>query len=70
MVDYTKFREYLCKRRLQSVSIESYLRDIGQFCDYIEKSGITDVDQVTEQEIGPVLRLYDAKGTGPGKHAA
>ena len=50
MINTQQFKEYLIQRKLRNVSIDSYMRDIEQFCDYLSQTGVNDIGQVTGQD--------------------
>ena len=65
MVNMEQFREYLCKRNLRAVSIDSYMRDVGQFCKHLESEGVTEIDKVTESDIRQYCGYMERCGLAP-----
>jgi len=57
-----QFREYLIRRNLRAVSIDSYMRDVEQFQEYLVRQGITEINQVTEQDIGRYCEYMEKRG--------
>ncbi len=51
MINTQQFKQYLQQRKLRAVSIDSYMRDIEQFCDYLTHAGIYHISEITGHEI-------------------
>lgn len=51
MINTQQFKEYLIQRKLRNVSIDSYMRDIEQFGDYLVQTGVSDIGQVNGQDM-------------------
>lgn len=65
MVNMDEFREYLNNRSLRAASIDSYMRDTEQFCDYLLKEGIEDISRVTEKEVRRYCEYMAGRGLAP-----
>ena len=65
MINTQQFKEYLTQRKLRNVSIDSYMRDIEQFCDYLKQTNVADISQVTAQEIGWYCDHMTKRGLAP-----
>lgn len=65
MINLEQFKEYLNQRRLRSVSVDSYIRDTEQFCDYMKSTGVASMGCVTEQEIRQYCAYMMKRGLAP-----
>jgi integrase/recombinase XerD len=65
MVNIEQFREYLSKRNLRAVSIDSYVRDVEQFCKYLEREGVTEMSRVTERDVRRYCEYMTRRGLAP-----
>lgn len=65
MINTQEFKEYLVQQKLRNVSIDSYMRDIEQFCDYLKQSEIRDINLVTACEIGRYCDHMTKRGLAP-----
>jgi len=65
MVNMDQFREYLTNRSLQAVSIDSYMRDVLQFCEYLGQEGIAEIGRVTPQEVRQYCGHMARRGLAP-----
>jgi len=65
MVNIEEFREYLSKRNLRIVSIDSYARDVEQFCEYLEREGVTEIGRVTDKDIRRYCEYMTRRGLAP-----
>ena len=61
-----EYREYLTeKRRMSANTISSYLRDITQFCVFLDENGKGDLAEVTKEDIRLFFSLLEANGRSP-----
>ncbi len=65
MIDLELFRQYLKQRKLTSVSIDSYMRDVEQFCGCVAARGIEDMDCVTKDDIRRYCDHMEERGLAP-----
>lgn len=64
MKDYKEqFRQYLIEdKKVSANTLESYIRDICQFDDYLAHMGIDDVVKVNNNDIREYIKYLEAKG--------
>jgi integrase/recombinase XerD len=65
MVNLDLFREYLNQNSLKNISIESYMRDIEQFCKYLKRMKVTDICQTDTGEVERYCAFLLQKGLAP-----
>jgi|AGTN01.2.fsa_nt_gi Site-specific recombinase XerD len=65
MVNLEQFRAYLDQSSLKSISIDSYLRDIEQFFDYLERQGVSDIGRVDVREVEQYCAFMLQRGLAP-----
>ena len=64
MVDYYKeFETYLIeKKHVSDNTLESYMRDIGQFLSYLKGKGVTDPTEADNSDIRTYISDMEAAG--------
>ncbi len=65
MVNMARFREYLNKSNLKIVSVESYVRDVEQYCEYLKRQNVTDINRAGVQEAEAYCAFILQKGLAP-----
>ena len=58
-----QFRQYLIEeKKVSANTLESYMRDLGQYFDYLESNDIGEIEKATNEDIKEYIKYLEMKG--------